>query len=219
MKKAPGALDPAEMTALLRAGVLAVDPASVGQSVETLPAVWGAMIEFGHPEVIASLVVLSDGSVSIYLDDGTGVIGCGLHPRVRLTAGKLLQVAQQMRPSCVAMKHHPLPQADTVTFYLLTHEGVMGAEALRSELDEGAVPLAELYYAAHGVIDIVELLGAGVNLVDEMRLIKAQVARGAYAAEQDSLAEHHIAQREAPTRGRVCRILPYAGNVARRSNS
>jgi hypothetical protein len=224
MRKNAGVLDPAQMTALLRAGVLAVEPLSVGMAVENLPPVWGVMIEFGHPEVIASLVVLADGSVSIYMSDGNGIIGCGLHADVRVAAIKMLNSAQHVQSSCIPMQQHPSPQPDGVTFYLLTRQGVMGTEVLRSDLDEGAVPLAELYYAAHGVIDLVELLGAGTELVNEMRMIKTQLGRDADAVpttvkNELSADEQYLVRREQPTRGRACRILPYVGNVARRSQS
>jgi len=154
MKQERGTVDPAQMTALLRAGVFAIKPAEVsgelGGDMQGDATVWGAMIEFGHPDVITSLVVLQDGSVSVYLNDGSGVIGCGLHPEVRGVARKMLAIAQGAELHCAPMTQFPSPAPDSVMIYLLTHRGVLGAEVMRHDLDEGAVDLAELYYAAHG---------------------------------------------------------------------
>ncbi len=227
MKQERGTVDPVQMTALLRASVFTITPAGMSgargdmaaQAAGT-DAVCGVMIEFGHPQVITSLVALQDGSVSVYMSDGGGVIGCGLHPEVRSAARKMLTLAQEVEHQCVPMTQFPSPAEDSVTVYLLTRNGVMGATVMRNDLDEGAVPLAELYYAAHGVIGIVELLGAGVDLVDEMRLTRAQLDAAATSDDAETLiAKREAAKHELPRRGRACRILPYVGNVARRSNS
>lgn len=206
MKKPAAALDPAKMTALLRSGVLAMAPVDIGLTSGAVPTVWGLMMELAEPGVAVSLVALADGSVSIYLSDGDGVIGCGLHPDVRAAAAKLLQTAEQAIDLCLPTDDYSMPAADQVRIYLLTTRGILLGMAGRSEMDEGAVGLAEVYYAAHGLIGIVELLGAGVNLIDEMSLAESS-ARGTDAV------------RELKSRGRGCRILPYVGNVARRSQN
>lgn len=166
-------------------------------------------MELAEGEVKASLVALADGSVSIYLSDGGGVIGCGLHPDVRVAAAKLLDVAQSALDLCAPTELHPLPTDSQVYIYLLTRQGVMMGQATRAALDEGEVGLAEIYYAGHGLISTVELLGAGVDLVDEIHLAED-------GARKDALASN---AQELKSRGRGCRILPYAGNVVRRSHN
>ncbi len=208
------------MTAMLRAGVLAITPEDIGLSPTNCPGVWGVMMELGIDEVVASLVVLADGSVSIYLSDGQGVIGCGLHPDVRTAAAKMLQVAGQAVSQCVPMDSYPMPRSERVRFYLLTCAGILGAEAARAELDDGAVDLAELYYAGHGVIGVVELLGAGVDLVDEMRLAEMASLNGTSEADMEMRIESgQPGMQQFKARGRGCRILPYVGTVARRSHN
>ena len=202
MKKFVAPLDPAKMTRLLRDGVFALGAADIGLAESDTPPVWGIVMEWCQAEVVVSLVTLVDGSVSIYLSDGAGVIGCGLHSDVRAAAAKMLRLAEPAMGCCAPAGEQPLPGDDRVFFYLLTREGVLGGSADRVELDEGAVDLAELYYAGHGVIGMVELLGAGVDLVDEMRLAEADTAPSTQSPR---------------TRGRGCRILPYVGNAVRRS--
>lgn len=209
MKKVAAALEPAKMTSMLRAGALAIVPEDIGLNREDCPQVWGVMMELGEPEVVVSLVALVDGSVSIYLSDGAGVIGCGLHPDVGKAASRMLQVAGQVVSFCAPAVHQPMPDEQRVRFYLLTRDGILGGEASRDELDDGALELAELYYAGHTVIGMVELLGAGVDLMDEM-----QLAQDATQRESTSLGAPEL-----KARGRACRILPYVGTVARRSQN
>jgi hypothetical protein len=217
MKKFDAPLDPVKMTAMLREGVLAIGPEDIGLTSGDCPRVWGAMMELGDAGVVVSLVVLADGSVSIYLTDGGGVIGCGLHPDVRVAAAKMLHSAEQVVAQCVPTDLYPMPNEHQVCFYLLTSQGVLRGTADRAELDEGAVALAELYYAGHGVIGMVELLGAGVDLVDEMRLAENASRREADAAGKEG--DNCTGVQEFKARGRGCRILPYVGNVVRRSRN
>jgi hypothetical protein len=214
MKNMDAPLDPAGMTAMLRNNVLTLRPMDMGLVAEQCPPVCGAMMEIVEAGITVSLVALLDGSVSVYLSDGTGVIGCGLHPDVRAAAAKMLRVAGQVVEECALSDQKSAPSAHQAHFYLLTTQGVLRGAADRAELDEGAVPLAELYYAAHSVIGLVELLGAGIDLLDEMRLAEASVQRDAGAN-----AEVRIEAQQLKTRGRGCRILPYVGTVARRSQN
>ena len=211
MTKAATPLDPVKMTAMLRDGVLAIGPEDIGLSPEDCPQVWGVLMELAETEVVVSLVALADGSVSIYLSNGAGVIGCGLHPDVRVAASKLLNIAARATEFCRPTTQYPMPDAGHVRVYLLTSQGILVGDATRDALDEGEVGLAELYYAGHGVIGVVELLGAGVDLVDEMRL-----AEGTVRNDNQVGAE---GLQEFKARGRGCRILPYVGNVARRSQN
>jgi len=223
MTKAIAGLEPATVTALLRAGALAIKPQDIGLHSADCPPVWGLIMELGFADAVASLVVLIDGSVSVYLSDGGGVIGCGLHPEVRSLAARMLKVAQNAVANCEPMSSYPMPGDSQVCFYLLTLGGIVGAQASKFALDEGAVELTELYYAGHSLIDIIELLGAGVDLVDEMRLAQSAITIAGREAVNDAdvngTAGIDISGSplgEFKARGRACRILPYAGNAARR---
>jgi hypothetical protein len=219
MKNMDAPLYPAKMTAMLRDGVLAIGPDDIGLTAATCPPVWGTIMEWVEAGVVVSLAALLDGSVSVYLSDGSGVIGCGLHPDVRVAASKMLRVAEQVADQCEPAEHYPAPLDHQVRFYLLTNQGVLGAAAERAELDEGAEALAELYYAGHGVIGMVELLGAGVDLIDEMRMAETAAQRDACIDSARADAEQRIGAQELKSRGRGCRILPYVGSVARRSQN
>jgi hypothetical protein len=211
MKNASAPLHPAKMTAMLRAGVLAITPEEIGLSAADCPPVWGILMEFAEAEVVISLAALADGSVSIYLSDGAGVIGCGLHPDVRLAAVKLLQTAEQATHLCAPTHDYPQPEVNQVCMYLLTDHGILCGAAARQDLDAGVAGLAEVYYAGHALIGMVELLAAGVDLIDEM-----QLAENANREDVEAAAE---GAPELKTKGRRCRILPYVSQLARRSQN
>lgn len=211
MKNNEAPLEPAAITALLRNNVFNMKLEDIGLTVEKSPAVWGVMMELGYPDVTVSLVALADGSCSVYLSDGAGAVGCGLYSEVRQSATNMLTIAQRMVPHCLPTSDYPVPAASRARFYLLTAQGILTTEASRHELDEGATAIAELYYAGHAVIGMIELLGAGVNIVDEMRLAHAELSKP--AVDTDSSGTHSTLTR---SRGRTCRILPVAGSAARR---
>jgi len=212
MKNNEASLEPAAITAMLRNNVFKLKVEDIGLTHDKSPLVWGAMMELGYPDLVISLVVLADGSCSVYLTDGTGFVGCGLYSEVRQTASNMLGIAQRMLPHCQRNDPFPLPADSRARFYLLTGADIFTAEASRDDLDEGALDLAELYYAGHNVIEMIELLGAGIDVADEMRLAQSELNRPA----TDTDTSGTRAMTAPRMRGRTCRILPSAGNAARR---
>jgi len=212
MKNNDASLEPAAITAMLRNNVFNLKVEDIGLTHEKRPLVWGVMMELGYRDLAVSLVVLADGSCSVYLTDGTGAVGCGLYSEVRQMSSNMLGVAQRMIPHCQHTNQFPLPSESNARFYLLTGEGVLTTEVSRLELDDGAVDVAELYYAGHNVIGMIELLGAGIDIADEMRLAQGELARA--ATETNTSGDHAITTSR--SRGRTCRILPSVGSAARR---
>lgn len=191
---------PTKLTLVLRAGVLALAPEDIGLTRDNCPAVWGLMMEMGFPRLVVSLVALIDGSVSVYLSDGGSVIGCGLQAEIRKAAKRLLHAAQYFADAGAAVEQYPLAGNGRTRFYFLTRSGVRLSEAESAQLNEGESALARLYYVGHEVLEAVENLGAGYDLVDEM------------SADKEN-------ERQAKRRGRGCRIPSYVGNAVRRSHT
>lgn len=188
------------LTTLLRDSVFRLQPQDIGLDDANGPQVWGVVMESGFPRLALSLVALADGSVSIYMSDGGSIIGCGLEPEVRLAAGRMTAIAQQFADVFPVTQETPPPTSGMTHFYLLTRAGLRRAEMPSARLDEDGSELAKLYWAGHRLIEIVETLGAGHDLLDEM------------------LATDENEQR-ARQRGRGCRIPSYVGNAVRRSHS
>jgi len=53
------------------------------EPIEARPHVWGAIMELGYAQAIASLCVFAEGTVSLYVSTGGGIAGAGEHPSVR----------------------------------------------------------------------------------------------------------------------------------------
>lgn len=172
LEKRTPSLHPAELTALLRTGLLALKPEDIGFSTHQCPAVWGMMIECGLPNLVVSLAALLDGSVSVYVSDGGSLIACGLHPTIRLAAHRLLCSAISEAHVHPIVKSYPLPEDGQVCFYLLTTTGVRLAQVERSRLEEGEVELAELYHEGYNILAMIDALGAGHGLADEIAWVQ-----------------------------------------------
>jgi hypothetical protein len=117
-----------------------------------LPHVFGAIMETGYDLGVATLVVLAEGSVSLYFSGGGGVIGAGRHQAVTKAADALLEAAEAVRSQLQPAQGTPPPAAGRIRFYLRTFEGTLTAETEERSLAEGHHSLSSLFHAAHEVI-------------------------------------------------------------------
>jgi hypothetical protein len=137
----------------LRDMLLTLRPEQIGLPPSSAkPRVWGVLMEIGDPEGVATLVVLADGTTSLYLGHGGGVIGAGEHANVRRAAEAFLVKADAERPLLSPVQAFPLPEVGRVTFYFLTYSGVMAADALEDDLGYNRHRLSSLFHAGHAVI-------------------------------------------------------------------
>jgi hypothetical protein len=68
----------------LRERALAVAALELGLApTAARPRVWGVVMETGHAEGGATLVVFAEGTTSLYFSNGGGIIGAGEHAIVR----------------------------------------------------------------------------------------------------------------------------------------
>jgi len=155
--------DPAEVTRSLRAQLLRGTAAEF--SIEPVAGVWGVLMEIGYPDAAATLVALGDGTASLYLSSGGGVIGGGPHPTINAAARRLVGLAGGNLTKMSPTTAFPLPASGEVTFYVLTTKGVLRADALEEVLGGGKHPLSELFFAGHDVI-------SGLRKVTEERKSK-----------------------------------------------
>lgn len=148
--------DPAETVRGLRQRALTVEAVELGLAPTTArPHVWGVLMETGHPEAVATLVVLAEGSTSLYFSNGGGIIGAGEHEAVRVASESLLSTAEAHLAHLAPAAATPLPEVGRVRFYLRTFAGTVGAEGEELELGEGRHILSPLFHRAHAVITAV----------------------------------------------------------------
>lgn len=114
--------------------------------------VWGVLMEIGFAKGVATVVGLADGTASLYLTTGGGVMGAGARPAVRASAIHLCEAAAGFGEATVPTTSFPRPHAGQVRFYLLANPGVRTVEADEQSLRGGKHRLSPLYEAGQGVI-------------------------------------------------------------------
>jgi hypothetical protein len=145
---------PAEVYCGLRDRVLRVpsERAATGFS-----GTLGALMETGYREAVATLVVLADGTTSLYFSNGGGVIGAGQHEPVEEAGSNFLEAAKAAVPLMQPVADFPLPRRFHARFYVLSTSGIWSLEALEQDLGNNRVKLSPLFHFAHAVIAAVRL--------------------------------------------------------------
>ena len=150
---------PAPIYNRLRQAILSLDPAELGlsQSTSTGP-VWGFMMETGYSVGTTTLVVLRDGTTSLYFSNGGGFIGCGRHPGVQQASQDLIEAAEKAIPRMKKVDSCVLPAPNRVHFHALTQTGLFSLDCSTAELSSSGHACAELYQSSQGVITQIRLL-------------------------------------------------------------
>lgn len=102
-----------------------------------------ALMEIGLEGRTATLVAIADGSTSLYLSNGGGVIGAGEHASVREAASAFLRSASDHSDKLEATTDQPLPAAGSVRFYVNNGGSLRTAEAEEEEPAGEAAQQAE----------------------------------------------------------------------------
>jgi len=114
--------------------------------------VWGVLMETGYPGATATLFTLSDGSTSLYLSSGGGVIGGHAHEHVRQANAAFIHIANQFYQQMTPCESFPIPETGQTMFYALTDSGVLTGGGLENDLGYGRHQLSPLFDAGHEVI-------------------------------------------------------------------
>jgi hypothetical protein len=143
----------------LRRKALSIRRNQVGIGPSTSTAtVWGGLMEIGRPRTTASLFVLVDGTASLYLSSGGGVIGGQAHDTVRAAGARFLETANALAQHLKLTTTYPLPAVEQTLFYLLTDDGILTAGDPDDDLGNGRHPLSSLFHAGHGVLTQLRLV-------------------------------------------------------------
>ncbi len=171
------AIDPRDMVAALRASVLELKPVDIALDLlTTATSVWGIVIETGYPDAVASLIALADGSVSLYVSNGSGSVGCGANLEVRSAGAELLAVAERGFPLATCTDDTSYPPPGSIRFCFLSRDGLRSLQVKIEELHSTDVQLSALYFAGQRVINAIERSGAGQSIEQEIRIAQAKMA-------------------------------------------
>jgi hypothetical protein len=117
------------------------------------PDSWVALMELGTGGGVASVVVVSDGTTSLYTSSGGGLIGAGDHESVAKVNRAFLGTIQRLRAAIPASETFPLPLDDEIRFSVRWPDGSRGsAVASDDELASGQHALSAAFAAGHDVI-------------------------------------------------------------------
>jgi len=123
---------------------------------------WGVLMESGYEKAVATLVVVVDGTVSLYFSNGGGMIGMGGHEGPRRAGGALLEVAARYPDAAEPTTSYPLPGRGETQFLFLTREGVRATRGKDQDLAHASHPLHALFRQAHEVITEIRLVSQKV---------------------------------------------------------
>jgi hypothetical protein len=144
---------PEQIYKALRERIFTTSPDEVGiVRSQDNPNVWGVVMETGYPEGTASLVSLADGTTSLYLESGGGIIGGGAHDIVANATKAVVLEAEKYYERLTQTTTFPTPAVDNVSFFILTHSGAYTTEAPEADLGEERHYLAPLFFKCHDVI-------------------------------------------------------------------
>jgi hypothetical protein len=145
----------------LRHNLFTTDPAELGLAPsERLPDLWAVLMEIDLGGAVATVVAVADGTTSLYLSNGGGVIGTGAHPAVAQATAAFLDAAQAyLRAGWFApVAEPPLPGPERVRFNVLTYAGPGSVEAVTESLPGGGQPLSALFGAGNEVLTQIRLV-------------------------------------------------------------
>ncbi len=122
----------------------------------------GVVMDMGYDTAVVSVVGLADGTTSMYISNGGGMIGVGENPDAASASKHWVEVAEAALPVLEESGDDRLPEDGAIGFNVLTTRHRFSGEAPESELAEGTHPLSPLYAAGQDVI-------AQIKIVDEAR--------------------------------------------------
>jgi hypothetical protein len=137
----------------LRNRALSVTTSDLALNADPKAPIHAVIMETGYRDAVATFACLGDGTVSLYLSTGGGVIGGGQQESVRSACLELLSItnkyAQDFLAACEPVSTFPLPGEGDVFFYLLTGAGVHQARCDQDALAEQRDPFSALFNNCH----------------------------------------------------------------------
>lgn len=141
----------------LRQMVLSRDPVSLQNELEVPGEVRGLLLDMAAPNGIATLVALADGTVSLYLSNGGGVLGLGKHPVSKQLVREILTSAPQYLSFAESVPTAELPQPMYTRFHFLTLNGTKVYEAREEDLGYNRDPLSPFFHHIHKLMNVARI--------------------------------------------------------------
>jgi hypothetical protein len=148
----------------LRGQFLRANPSDFGlKPTSALPRVWGALVDMGLPNGVASLLSIADGTTSLYTSTGGGIVGGGFHESVRVATAKLLGLIESALGQFEPRLGFELPAAGRFAFVVRTYEVDLGTEVSLADFASGTHRLAPVFVAANDVLTALHMTQDKLN--------------------------------------------------------
>lgn len=126
--------------------------------------VWAVLMETGHPRVTETLALVSDGTSSVYMSDGDGVIGGHGYENVRKANADFIKLANRDWHHFQPTEAFPVPAVGYTVFYARTDAGLLVCGGTQESLINGQHVLSELFQAGHEAITQLHIIVAEKEL-------------------------------------------------------
>jgi hypothetical protein len=138
----------------LRRQALSVSPETAGYTpTEPAHQVYGAILDWGlESGALATIVALEDGTASLYLSSGGGIIGGGFHEPVRQAVAAFLHSIEQHIADMEPDPTGEPPQAGSTDLRALTPAGRLVIRAPTDSFGSGRHLMSEAFFAGQALI-------------------------------------------------------------------
>jgi hypothetical protein len=120
-------------------------PQVVSTTSDTRAHPCAVVMDWALGTAVATVIALSDGTASIYYSNGGGFIGGGQgSATIRETAIHAVSIAGRLLADMLPTSDFPLPENDSVIFYVVTERGVYMAKASVASLSTNRHPLTAI---------------------------------------------------------------------------
>ncbi len=146
----------------LRQQILALDPTQIGMAASSgHPRVYAGLMEMGLGADVATLVVVADGTTSLYWSTGGGIIGVGFHEPVKGPSRDFLAALERHVDELGPDPTGETPTGGIIHVRALTFDrGHLLAAGPEGDFAEKRNPLWEVFFAGHALIAVIRQLPA-----------------------------------------------------------
>ena len=150
--------DVADLYRSLRGRLFLTDPKTLGLSPDSGERFWGVIVDIGVENGVVSLVVLRDGTTSLYFSNGGGMIGLGEHDEIHPKADRVLTLAEDYVLEGPEAERDTLPSEGSTRFNFLGFTGARAIDGEDEELEAPDHPLHPLFETVHDLIALAQAI-------------------------------------------------------------
>ena len=140
----------------LRGRVFNFDPNSINiENFAKETGIYGFVMESGYSNGISSLVIIADGTVSLYFSNGGAMIGSGSNENIGEKSIELMKFISSYKDKFEISDSNPIVRKKNVRFYLLTYDGLLTKEVPQRDLGYNKHELSPVFHKTHELLSLI----------------------------------------------------------------